>query len=350
LLTGKRVLVTGGTGSLGQVLVRRLLEGELGLPAEVVVFSRSEATQHSMRLAFQHREVATDDIVYEEARHQRLHFRVGDVSNYPAVVSVLRDADIVFHAAALKQVPTAEYNPFEATRTNVIGAENVVRALREHGFPVEAVVAVSTDKACKPVNVMGMTKAIQERIFAQANADCPGTRFLIARYGNVLASRGSVLPVFDKQIRSGGPVTVTTPEMTRFLMSLDKAADTVFAAFREANRGETYVPRLPSARMTDVVQAMIGEHEIEIQFTGIRPGEKVHEVLVSEEEAPRTYRRGEYLAILPILPELRSSETLGEPFHEREYSSADELIDARAVAELLREHSMLPEHKPQFVQ
>jgi UDP-glucose 4-epimerase len=288
--------------------------------------------------------------VYEEGRHHRLHFRVGDVTNYPAVVSVLRDVDVVFHAAALKQVPTAEYNPFEAARTNVIGAENVVRVLREHSFPIDKVVAVSTDKACKPVNVMGMTKAIQERIFAQANADCPGTRFLIARYGNVLASRGSVIPLFDKQIRNGGPVTVTTPEMTRFLMSLEKAVDTVFTAFREANGGETYVPRLPSARIVDVVEAMIGERGIEVEFTGIRPGEKVHEVLVSEEETPRTYRRGEYLAILPILPELRSADAPGEPFEAREYSSADELIGRQQVAALLHEHRMLPEHTPEFVQ
>jgi FlaA1/EpsC-like NDP-sugar epimerase len=349
LLTGKRVVVTGGTGSLGQVLVRRLLEGEVGLPEEVVVFSRSEAIQHTMRLAFHHREVATDEIVYEEGRHHRLHFRIGDVSNYPAVVSALREADVVFHAAALKQVPTAEYHPFEAVRTNVVGAENIVRALREHHLGIDTVVAVSTDKACKPVNVMGMTKAIQERVFAQANLDCPDTRFIVARYGNVLASRGSVIPLFDQQIKLGGPVTVTTPEMTRFLISLDEAVDTVFEAFRAADRGEVYIPRVPSARIAHVAEAMIGDREIEIEYIGIRPGEKVHEVLVSEEEAARTYQRGEHLVILPILPEMRPEHLPGEPFRGRHYSSADSPVPREAVAEALHRHRLLPEQEPEFV-
>ena len=140
MLTGKRVVVTGGTGSLGQVLVRRLLEGELGVPAEVVVFSRSEALQHAMRLAFQHRRVATDDIVYDEERHHRLHFRIGDVRDYAAVVALLQGADVVFHAAAMKQVPTCEYHPVEAVMTNVVGAQNIVRAIAEHQLPVETVV------------------------------------------------------------------------------------------------------------------------------------------------------------------------------------------------------------------
>jgi FlaA1/EpsC-like NDP-sugar epimerase len=349
LLTGKCVVVTGGTGSLGRTLVRRLLEGEMGLPDEVVVFSRSEASQHAMRLAFLHREVATDEIVYEEGRHHRLRFQIGDVSNYPAVLSALRGADVVFHAAAMKQVPTCEYHPFEAVRTNVIGTESIVRAVREFTLPIEAVIGVATDKACKPVNVMGMSKAIQERLIAQANMDCPKTRFLVARYGNVLASRGSVIPLFNQQILAGGPVTITTPEMTRFLMSLDQAADTVFTALREGDRGETYVPRVPSARIVDLAGAMIGERPIEIDFVGVRPGEKVHEVLVSEEEAPRTYDRGEYLAIQPILPELRSEQVPGEPFRAREYNSADEVLAPEAVAEMLHSQRLTPEHEPQFV-
>jgi UDP-glucose 4-epimerase len=349
LLTGKRVVVTGGTGSFGQVLVRRLLEGDAGLPSEITVFSRSEATQHSMRLAFQHRQVATDDIVYEENRHQRLHFQIGDVANYPAVCSVLRKADVVFHAAALKQVPTAEYHPFEAVRTNVIGAENIVQAIREHDFPIETVMGVSTDKACKPVNVMGMTKAIQERILAQGAIDCPGTRFLLARYGNVLASRGSVIPLFNQQIRSGGPVTVTTPEMTRFLLSLEDAVDIVFAALRDGSSGETWIPRVPAARMVDVAAALIGDRDIEVKVTGIRPGEKIHEVLVSEEEAARTYDRGDYLTIEPILPELRKDDLPGTPFDELEYSSGNELIDIAAVGELMKRHGLMPDDEPAYV-
>lgn len=349
MLAGKCVVVTGGTGSLGHSLVRRLLEGEAGLPDSIVVFSRSEALQHAMRLSFQHREVATDDIVYAEARHQRLRFQIGDVTDYSAVASVLREADVVFHAAAMKQVPTCEYHPFEAVKTNVLGIENVVRAIRELRLPVEAVVGVSTDKACKPVNVMGMTKAIQERVISRANLDCPKTRFIIARYGNVLASRGSVIPLFLSQIRSGGPVTLTTPEMTRFLMSLDQAVDTVLAALRDGEPGETYVPRVPAALIVDVAAALIGEREIETRFTGIRPGEKIHETLVSEEESPRTYERGRYLTIGPIVPELRPERVPGEPFRGREYSSGDAVLERGAVGELLRRERMLPEHEPQFV-
>jgi FlaA1/EpsC-like NDP-sugar epimerase len=335
LLEGKRVVVTGGTGSLGQALVRRLLEGEMGLPAEVVVFSRSEALQHAMRLSFQHRRAATDDIVYDEARHHRLHFRVGDIRDYASVSALLQEVDVVFHAAAMKQVPICEYQPIEAVMTNVHGAQNIVRAIRELRLPVEAVVGISTDKACKPVNVMGMTKALQERILTEADLHCRPTRFVVARYGNVIASRGSVVPLFQEQIEHGGPLTLTTPEMTRFLLTLDQAVDTVFAALRSAQPGETLVPRLPAARIVDLAEAMIGERRIEIEYLGIRPGEKVHEVLVSEEEAPRTYHRDDHLAIMPLLPELRSYEPEGSPFERREYSSADEIVDARQILEVL---------------
>jgi UDP-glucose 4-epimerase len=337
LLEGKRVLITGGTGSLGQVLARRLLEGDVGLPRQVVVFSRSEALQHSMRLAFQHRRVATDEIVYEEERHQRLVFRIGDIRDPGAVADVLRDTDVVFHAAAMKQVPTCEYHPVEAFRTNVEGAANLVRMIRELGLGVETVVGVSTDKACKPVNVMGMTKALQERVLIDANLHCRETRFVVARYGNVIASRGSVVPLFAEQIAQGGPVTLTTPEMTRFLLSLEEAVDLVFAALGSAHPGETYIPRVPAVRIVDLATAMIGEHAIEMQYTGIRPGEKVHEVLVSEEESPRTTVRGEHLVIAPILPELRVPDG-GEPFDRREYSSADEVVQGADLERLMARH------------
>jgi UDP-glucose 4-epimerase len=194
---------------------------------------------------------------------------------------------------------------------------------------------------------MGMTKALQERILLEANLQSPETRYVVARYGNVLASRGSVIPVFCEQIEHGGPVTVTTPEMTRFLMSLDEAVDTVFAVLRSGNAGETYVPRVPTARVVDVARALIGERSIDIEYMGIRPGEKVHEVLVSEEEAPRTVARGDYLAIRPILPELRSDRIDGEPFQGREYSSADGVVDVDAVHALLESHGMLPDVRPQ---
>lgn len=339
MLTGKSIVVTGGTGSLGKVLVRRLLSGEIGLPKQITVFSRDEAKQHSMRLAFQHLRTATDEVIYHNFE-QLLQFRIGDVRDLHSVSTVLRDADVVFNAAALKQVPSCEYFPFEAVQTNIIGAENIIRVVREHRLPVETVVGISTDKACKPVNVMGMTKAVQERLFVRANLDSDGTRFVCVRYGNVLASRGSVIPLFHDQIRRGGPVTITTVEMTRFLLSLEQAVDTIFAALKDANAGETYIPRVPSARVTDVATALIGERKIDTVITGIRPGEKVHEILVSEEEAFRTIERGDYYVIEPMLPELLVAHKVHNPIGH-EYSSADSVMTREQVAELLEKHKLV---------
>jgi UDP-glucose 4-epimerase len=346
MLTDKRIVVTGGTGSLGKVLVRRLLSGELGKPKSIIVFSRDEAKQHAMRLAYQSRKSATDEVIYRNFE-QLLQFQIGDVRDYHSVSAVLRNADIVFNAAALKQVPSCEYFPFEAVQTNIIGPENVVQAIRENRLPVETVVGISTDKACKPVNVMGMTKAIQERIFVQANMDCPNTRFICVRYGNVLASRGSVIPLFHEQIRSGGPVTITTQDMTRFLLSLDKAVDTVFAALRHASRGETFIPRVPSARVIDIAGILIGNRPINTTITGIRPGEKVHEILVSEEEAHRTIERRDYYVIMPMLPELRIPMPTAKTL-EGEYSSADNIMAKAKLASLLKEYRLLFEDKSVF--
>lgn len=339
LLDDKRILVTGGTGSLGSVLVRRLLSGTLGRPAQVTVFSRDEAKQHEMRLAYQHRTIATDEVIYHNFE-RLLRFHIGDVRDYSSVSSALRDADIVFNAAALKQVPTCEYFPFEAVQTNVVGAQNIVRAISQERLPVEAVVGISTDKAAKPVNVMGMTKAIQERVFIRANLDCPNTRFVCGRYGNVLASRGSVIPLFHEQIRRGGPVTITTPEMTRFLLSLEESVDTVLAALETAAPGETYVPRVPSARVTDIADVLIDGRPIETVVVGVRPGEKLHEILVSEEEAHRTVARGDYYAIAPLLPELQQ-EPVGEAVLGGEYSSADHTMPPPELREFLDRHGFL---------
>jgi len=339
MLKDKRVVVTGGTGSLGKVLVRRLLSGEVGLPKQIVVFSRDEAKQHSMRLAFQRLRTATDEVIYHNFE-QLLAFRIGDVRDLSSVKNALRSADVVFNAAALKQVPSCEYFPYEAVQTNVVGAQNIIEAIRDSQLPVETVVGVSTDKACKPVNVMGMTKAVQERLFVRANLDATDTRFVCVRYGNVLASRGSVIPLFHEQIRRGGPVTITTTDMTRFLLSLEQAVDTVFAALGGAERGETYIPRVPSARVTDIADALIGEQKIKTEVTGIRPGEKVHEILVSEEEAFRTVARGDYYVIKPMLPELRKDGDAGGHL-SKEYSSADDLMGPEEVSELLKKHKLM---------
>jgi FlaA1/EpsC-like NDP-sugar epimerase len=339
MLKDKRVLVTGGTGSLGKVLVRRLLSGEIGLPRQITVFSRDEAKQHSMRLAFQNLRASTDEVIYHNFE-RLLQFRIGDVRDLHSVSTALREADVVFNAAALKQVPSCEYFPFEAVQTNIVGAENIIRAIREHRLSVETVVGVSTDKACKPVNVMGMTKAVQERLFVRANLDADKTRFICVRYGNVLASRGSVIPLFHEQIRRGGPITVTTTDMTRFLLSLEQAVDTIFAALRAARRGETYIPRVPSAKVTDIAEALIGDKKIETVVTGIRPGEKIHEILVSEEEAYRTIERDDYYVIQPMLPELLDGEE-SKTAIGHEYSSADSVMSPTEVSELLRHHNLM---------
>ena len=336
---GKRLLITGGTGSLGKVLARRLLSGERGQPAKIIVFSRDEAKQHDMRLEYEHKVAATDEVIYHNFQ-RTLEFRIGDVRDYASVASVLPAVDVVFNAAAMKQVPACEYFPYEAVRTNIAGPENIVRAIQEHEFPVQTVVGISTDKACKPVNVMGMTKAVQERIFIQGNMRCPGTRFVCVRYGNVLASRGSVIPLFLEQIRHGGPVTITTADMTRFLLSLDDAVDTVFAAVMEAKPGEIYVPRAPSAFVTNVAKALIEDRDIKTEFTGIRPGEKIHEIMVSLEEAFRTVERGRWYAIRPMLPEV-AGESAGDAALNEEYSSSTAVLDLEGTAALLREHSLM---------
>lgn len=339
MLTDKRVVVIGGTGSLGRVLVQRILSSEIGVPKRITVFSRDEAKQHSMRLAFLRLRSSTDEVIYHNFE-RLLQFQIGDVRDLHSVSTALRDADVVFNAAALKQVPSCEYFPYEAVQTNITGAENIIRAIRESRMPVETVVGVSTDKACKPINVMGMTKAVQERLFVRANLDGNGTRFICVRYGNVLASRGSVIPLFHDQIKQGGPVTITTPEMTRFLLSLQQAVDTVFAALKEAKPGETYIPRVASARITDVAAALVGKRPIETVVTGIRPGEKVHEILVSEEEGYRTVERNGYFVIQPMLPELRLSNEITTRAG-KEYSSADDLMSREQVTELLRAHKLM---------
>ncbi|MFQ5992721.1 MAG: polysaccharide biosynthesis protein [Nitrospiraceae bacterium] len=333
ILEGKRILVTGGTGSLGKALIRRLLTGEMGRPAKVIVFSRDEAKQHDMRLEYLDRRAATDEIIYQNSR-EILAFRIGDVRDHSSLLQAVRETDVVFHAAALKQVPTCEYFPFEAVQTNILGARNLVRVIQENDTSVELVIGVSTDKACKPINVMGMTKAVQERILIQANLECPKTRFTCVRYGNVIASRGSVVPLFFDQIRQGGPVTITMKEMTRFLLRMDQAVDTIFAAVGGGLRGETYVPRVPSARVVDIAEVLINGRDIPIVYVGIRPGEKVHEIMVSEEECSRTIERGVYFVIGPLLPEFREAP-VDQPTLKEEYSSQHVTLDREGLRALL---------------
>jgi FlaA1/EpsC-like NDP-sugar epimerase len=326
------VLITGGTGSLGQTLVRRLLQGGLGNPRRIIVFSRDEAKQYAMKTTWKHAQGATEDVYYGNF-DEIIEFWVGDVRDPDSVNDVMGHADVVFHAAALKQVPSCEYFLGQAVATNVRGAENVVRAARR-SERTHSLLAVSTDKACKPINVMGMTKALQERIVTEGNLPLEnGCRMLAVRYGNVLESRGSVIPLFRSQIAAGGPVTITLPEMTRFLLSLDSAVDTIFAAYREGRAGEIFVPRVPSARIVDIAAAMIGERPIETVVTGIRPGEKIHEVLVSEEEAFRTVERAGHYVVQSALPELQDASLPIALDHE--FSSGDAVVTGAAVHDLL---------------
>lgn len=315
IFTDSTILVTGGTGSMGKTFVKRALAGEFGHPSKVVVFSRDEAKQYDM-----------------QRTHPKAHFIIGDVRNYADVYEAMLGVNWVVHAAALKQVPSSEYAPLQTVLTNCLGMDNVIRAARARH--VSAVVAVSTDKACKPTTVMGMTKALQERMLVAANVGNSRTRFVGVRYGNVLASRGSVIPLFQDQIRTGGPITVTDVNMTRFLLTLDEAVDAMMEALKYGRPGEIYVPgAAPAANMMDLALELAHGRDIKIEVTGIRPNEKLHEIMVSAEEAGHTRLRGSYYVIEPMLQELRrigSSDTIGE-----EYSSADAVLTPYKLRTLL---------------
>jgi len=337
----KKVLITGGTGSLGKTLVRRLLSEEFGKLKKLIIFSRDEAKQHAMRLSYENKEIATEEITYNNF-NRTLEFRIGDVRSYSDIASAMKDVDIVINAAALKQVPSSEYFPEQAIRTNCDGANNIIKAISELNLNINTVVCISTDKACKPVNVMGLTKSLQERVFLSANILNNKTRFIAVRYGNVFASRGSVIPLFHKQILSGGPVTVTVPEMTRFLLTLDQAVDTVCAAISDAMPGEIFVPRAPASSVLNLAKALIEERDIEIKITGIRPGEKLHEIMISDEEAPYARECGKYYAISSMLPELHSFKEENFPRAIRgEYSSENSVISLNDTISLLKDNSLM---------
>jgi FlaA1/EpsC-like NDP-sugar epimerase len=329
----KTVLITGGTGSLGKSLVRRIMTGKYGKPRQIIIFSRDEDKQYAMELEWKNLTTATDAIFYQPDKI--LSFQIGDVRDYESVARVVKRADLIIHAAALKQVPIGENFPYECVKTNVLGIQNIIRAIIETTNSVNTLISISTDKACKPVNTYGMCKAIQERLTIEANRLCPNTRFICVRYGNVAASRGSIIPLFKEQIKNGGPVTITRDDMTRFLLSLDTAIDTIVEAILYADRGEIYVPDLPSVKVLDMVKAMIGDRNIEIKTIGVRPGEKIHEILISEEEIPRTMKRGNHYVILPVLPQLRTVE-IKKSVLTGEYSSGTRCMDAGELKSFLK--------------
>jgi len=313
-LAGKRVLVTGGTGSFGNFVVRRLLD--LGA-AEVRVYSRDEKKQYDMRVFYRGR--------------KDLSFVIGDVRDASRIDEAMTNIEMVFHAAALKQVPACEHNPEEAIRTNVLGAQNLVDAALKHG--VQAFVMISTDKAVKPVNVMGMTKALQERLVLSANLSRRnrGTRFSCVRYGNVLRSRGSVVPFFRRQLKLGQRVTITDERMTRFLLTLNDAIDLVLYAAEHGEGGDIFVRKAPAARVTDIAAALCAEagKPFEYDVIGMLPGEKLGEILVSEEELLRVADVGGYFRILPWWANAARHEL------EREYFSGSELVGPEEITALI---------------
>jgi FlaA1/EpsC-like NDP-sugar epimerase len=323
MFEAKRILVTGGTGSFGHHIVRELLPH---MPQEVRIFSRDEKKQWDMQREF--------------ASHGNLTFIIGDVRDQTSIRNAMRDVDIVFHAAALKQVPNCETNVLEAVRTNTLGAVHVIDAAIAEN--VERVVAISTDKAVQPVNVMGMTKALQERLFINANLRLGErrTRFACVRYGNVIGSRGSVIPLFKSQIEAGVPVTVTNPEMTRFLITLSQAIELVFQAVRKTVGGEIFVRKARSARVIDLAQAMIGKlagkRTVEVTEVGIRPGEKIHEVLVSEEESWRTIEIEDSFVVLPSVDVPGIRETYGVHRNDRPFEYASNSGGMMAQSDIVK--------------
>lgn len=282
---GRTLLITGGTGSFGNTVLKHFLESDIG---EIRIFSRDEKKQDDMRHALQERcpEVA-----------EKVRFFIGDVRNYQSVRDAMRGVDFIFHAAALKQVPSCEFFPMEAVRTNVIGTDNVLHAAIDEG--VERVVCLSTDKAAYPINAMGKSKALMESIiYANARNGAGRTTICCTRYGNVMCSRGSVIPLFIKQIRAGESVTVTDPNMTRFLMNLDEAVDLVQFAFEHGNPGDLFIQKAPAATVGDIaeaVQELFGRTGMRI--IGTRHGEKLYETLMTREERLRAEDMGGYYRV-----------------------------------------------------
>jgi UDP-N-acetylglucosamine 4,6-dehydratase len=297
----KTILVTGGTGSFGNYICHRLLERDV---KEIRILSRDEKKQYDMKIHYQN--------------HPKLKFFIGDIRDYARVFDVTEGVDIVYQAAALKHVPACEHAPYEAVKTNVVGVENVIRAALKH--KVEKVICVSTDKAVKPVNVMGMTKAIQERLILNANhsPDNHNTKLCVVRYGNVMLSRGSVIPFFRRQLSKNDVLTITHEKMTRFLLTLSDAIDLVMYATENTVGGETFVKKAPSSSIFHLAKVLAEQNGKAFQYRiiGKYPGEKLHEILITEEELQRTEDKGDYFVVHPwwdsrILEDLKEEYNSG---------------------------------------
>lgn len=284
--TNKTLLITGGTGSFGNAVLNRFLKTDIG---EIRIFSRDEKKQDDMRHEFQAKMPDVAD---------KIKFYIGDVRNLESCRSVMHGVDYIFHAAALKQVPSCEFFPMEAVRTNIIGTDNVLAAAIEAG--VEAVICLSTDKAAYPINAMGITKAIEEKVAVAKSRNSGKTKICCTRYGNVMCSRGSVIPLWIDQIKAGNPITLTEPTMTRFIMSLDEAVDLVLFAFEHGENGDLLIQKAPACTIQTQAEAvceLFGGKKEDIKVIGIRHGEKMYETLLTNEECAKAIDMGNFYRV-----------------------------------------------------
>ena len=313
MFANKILLITGGTGSFGNAVLKRFLDTDI---AEIRIFSRDEKKQDDMRKRY---------------NHPKIQFYIGDVRDARSVASAMRGVDYVFHAAALKQVPSCEFHPMQAVRTNVLGTENVLEAAIAAG--VQRVVCLSTDKAVYPINAMGISKAMMEKVMVAASRNLERTNTVICgtRYGNVMASRGSVIPLFVDQVFAGKPITVTDPTMTRFMMTLADAVDLVLYAFEHGTNGDIFVQKSPAATvevLTQAILALMGRPGHEVRNIGTRHGEKLYEALLSREEMACAEDRGDYFRVPPDGRDLNYAKfveqgeaRLTQSSHGEEYNS-----------------------------
>jgi UDP-glucose 4-epimerase len=287
MFSSKILLITGGTGSFGNAILRRFLDSDL---REIRILSRDEKKQDDMRKRY---------------NNPKLKFYIGDVRDYQSVLNAVRGVDYIYHAAALKQVPSCEFHPLEAVKTNILGTETVLEAAICSG--VKRVVCLSTDKAVYPINAMGISKAMMEKVIVAKSRGCQSTVICATRYGNVMASRGSVIPLFVEQIRGGNPITITDPSMTRFMMTLDDAVDLVLYAFENGSAGDIFVQKAPAATIETLAKALtelMGVPNHEIRIIGTRHGEKLYEALLSREEMVAAQDLGGYYRVPPDLRDL----------------------------------------------
>jgi len=325
MFKGKKLLITGGTGSFGNAVLKRFLDTDI---AEIRIYSRDEKKQDDMRKRY---------------GSSKLKFYIGDVRDYQSVLNATRGVDYIFHAAALKQVPSCEFHPMEAVKTNVIGTENVLEAAIQN--EVRRVVCLSTDKAVYPINAMGISKAMMEKVMVAKSRNVDETKTVICgtRYGNVMASRGSVIPLFIDQIRAGKALSITDPNMTRFMMTLADAVDLVLYAFEHGNNGDLFVQKAPAATVKTLASALtelMGLPEHPIQVIGTRHGEKLYEALLSREEMACAEDMGDYFRVPPDLRDLNYSKFVeqGEEkiSHTEDYNSHNtQRLDVAGMQALL---------------